>query len=94
MPQTAFNDADAVYVAPVYPAGEAPIAGVDAEALVSGLKARGHREAHVVAGPDELAAALARTIAAGDMNVHLGAGDITRWAAGLADGIAARRVAA
>ncbi|MDE8650398.1 UDP-N-acetylmuramate--L-alanine ligase [Novosphingobium album (ex Liu et al. 2023)] len=92
--QTAFNDADAVYVAPVYPAGEAPIAGVDAEALVSGLKARGHREAHVVAGPDDLAAALARTIAAGDMIVCLGAGDITRWAAGLADGIAARRVAA
>ncbi|PZO87679.1 MAG: UDP-N-acetylmuramate--L-alanine ligase, partial [Sphingomonas sanxanigenens] len=31
--QAAFNDADMVYVAPVYAAGEAPIEGVDAEAL-------------------------------------------------------------
>ena len=41
--QGAFNDADIVYVAPVYPAGEEPIEGVDAEALVEGLKQRGHR---------------------------------------------------
>ena len=43
--QSAFNDADMVYVAPVYPAGEAPIEGVDAAALVAGLKQRGHRSA-------------------------------------------------
>ena len=41
--QTAFNEADMVYVAPVYAAGEVPIEGVDAAALVSGLKQRGHR---------------------------------------------------
>jgi len=85
--QTAFNDADAVYVTPVYPAGEAPIEGVDAAALVAGLKARGHRDAHVVGGSDELAATLAETARPGDMVVCLGAGDITKWAAGLADGI-------
>jgi UDP-N-acetylmuramate--alanine ligase len=85
--QTAFNDADAVYVTPVYPAGEAPIEGVDAAALVAGLKARGHRDAHVVGGSDELAATLAETALPGDMVVCLGAGDITKWAAGLADGI-------
>jgi UDP-N-acetylmuramate--alanine ligase len=85
--QTAFNDADAVYVMPVYPAGEAPIEGVDAAALVAGLKARGHRDAHVVGGSDELAATLAETARPGDMVVCLGAGDITKWAAGLADGI-------
>jgi UDP-N-acetylmuramate--alanine ligase len=82
--QTAFNDADAVYVAPVYPAGEAPIEGVDAAALVAGLKARGHRDAHVVGGADELADVLAGKAQAGDMVVCLGAGDITKWAAGLA----------
>ena len=43
--QGAFNDADIVYVAPVYAAGEEPIEGVDAEALVEGLKQRGHRAA-------------------------------------------------
>ena len=34
--QGAFNDADMVYAAPVYAAGEAPIEGVDADALVAG----------------------------------------------------------
>jgi len=86
--QSAFNDADMVYVAPVYPAGEQPIAGVDAAALVSGLKDRGHRAAAEVAGPDDLAARLAEGLAPGDMVVCLGAGDITKWAARLAGDIA------
>ena len=34
---TCFNDADAVIVAPVYPAGEAPIEGADRDALVHGV---------------------------------------------------------
>jgi UDP-N-acetylmuramate--alanine ligase len=89
--QTAFNDADRVLVTPVYAAGEAPVDGVDAEALVAGLKRRGHRHAGVVADADALADELAATIAAGDMIVCLGAGDITRWAAGLADAITDRR---
>ncbi len=91
--QTAFNDADVVYVAPVYPAGEQPIEGADAAALVAGIKARGHRAAFVVGGADDLAEKLAADVAEGDMIVCLGAGDITKWAAGLADAIAARRVA-
>jgi len=81
--QTAFNDADAVYVTPVYAAGEAPLDGVDAQALVTGLKARGHRDAHVVDSADELADVLVQTARSGDMVVCLGAGDITKWAAGL-----------
>ena len=89
--QAAFNDADMVLAAPVYPAGEQPIAGVSAETLVAGMKARGHRSAQVVAGPDELADELAAIVRAGDMIVCLGAGDITKWAAGLAGAIAARR---
>jgi len=92
--QTAFNDADVVYVTPVYPAGEQPLEGVDAAALVSGVKERGHRSAQVIAGPDELADALADTAQSGDMVVCLGAGDITKWAAGLADAIAARKAKA
>jgi UDP-N-acetylmuramate--alanine ligase len=85
--QTAFNDADAVYVTPVYPAGEPPIEGVDAAALVAGLKARGHRDAHVVGGADELAQVLSTKAQQGDMVVCLGAGDITKWAGGLARAI-------
>jgi UDP-N-acetylmuramate--alanine ligase len=89
--QTAFNDADLVYAAPVYAAGEQPIEGVDAATLVAGLKARGHRAAFTVAGPDALADVLAETLQDGDMVVCLGAGDITKWAAGLAGAISARR---
>jgi UDP-N-acetylmuramate--alanine ligase len=85
--QTAFNDADIVYVAPVYAAGEQPIEGVDAGALVSGLKMRGHRAAQEISGPDALATELAEVIRPDDMVICLGAGDITKWAAGLADAI-------
>lgn len=89
--QGAFNDADIVYAAPVYAAGEAPIAGVDSAAMVAGIKARGHRSAHLVAGPEALARELATTVQPGDMVVCLGAGDITKWAAGLADAIQRER---
>ncbi|TXH00903.1 MAG: UDP-N-acetylmuramate--L-alanine ligase, partial [Rhodocyclaceae bacterium] len=53
--QNCFNDADIVFAAPVYPAGEQPIEGVDSAALVAGLKARGHRAAAVIDGPEALA---------------------------------------
>ena len=85
--QAAFNDADGVYVAPVYAAGEAPIDGIDAAALAAGLLAAGHRSAVTVTGADDLAHQLAIDVRAGDMVVCLGAGDITRWAAGLAAAI-------
>ena len=89
--QTAFNDADRVLVTPVYAAGEAPVEGVDAQALVEGLKRRGHRSAATVADADALADELAATIQPDDMVVCLGAGDITKWAAGLAAAIGTRR---
>ncbi len=87
----AFNDADMVYVAPVYAAGEQPIDGVDAAHLVAGIKDRGHRSAHAIAGADALAEVLAGVLQEGDMVVCLGAGDITKWAAGLADAIRAKK---
>ncbi|MGQ0590778.1 MAG: UDP-N-acetylmuramate--L-alanine ligase [Sphingosinicella sp.] len=92
--QGAFNDADLVLVAPVYAAGEAPIPGIDHEALVEGLKERGHLGAHVVSDLDDLCAKLKDLAAPGDMVICLGAGDITKWAAGLADGLCKARAAA
>ena len=86
--QNAFNDADRVYVTPVYTAGEEPIAAVDADALVAGLKSRGHRSAATVADRTALAQELAGDIGQGDLIVCLGAGDITRWAAELPAAIA------
>ncbi len=89
--QSAFNDADMVFVTPVYPAGEEPIEGVDSDALVEGLRARGHRMVKSVASLDELCQALRDLAAEGDMIICMGAGDITRWAASLADGILGAR---
>jgi UDP-N-acetylmuramate--alanine ligase len=77
---TCFSDADAVFVADVYAAGEAPIEGVDKMALVEGIRRFGHRSVQ----PLESALALPGVIAAeakdGDLVVLLGAGDITQWA--------------
>ena len=90
---TAFNDADLVYVAPVYAAGEAPVEGVNSTALTAMIKQRGHHGAHEVADAGDLADKLAAEARPGDMIVCLGAGDITKWAAGLAGAIEARRAA-
>ncbi|MHA7819167.1 MAG: UDP-N-acetylmuramate--L-alanine ligase [Erythrobacter sp.] len=89
--QNCFNEADMVFITPVYEAGEDPIEGVNSEALVTGLKSRGHRSARTVGDHSDLAATLAEEIASGDMIVCLGAGDITRWAATLAETIESQR---
>lgn len=81
--QSAFNDADVVFVTPVYAAGEEPIDGVDSEALVEGLRAHGHRMVRTVADLDDLCSALRDLAAPGDLVICMGAGDITKWAASL-----------
>jgi len=78
-----FNDADEVIVADVYTAGEEPIAGVDRDALIEGLRARGHRRVSALDKPEDLAAAVAGTAQSGDLVVCLGAGSITNWAQAL-----------
>lgn len=80
---TCFNDADTVLVAPVYAAGEQPIAGVTHDELVTRIRARGHRDVRTIAGPEVLAPILAERVEEGDYVVCLGAGNITQWAAAL-----------
>ena len=89
--QSAFNDADVVFVSPVYPAGEEPIEGVDSTALVEGLRAHGHRMVRAVDDFDDLCTALRDLAAAGDTVICMGAGDITKWASNVANGIAGAR---
>ena len=91
--QNAFNDADAVFVTAVYAAGEEPIEGVSAEALADGLRAHGHRMVKTVDSLTDLAANLRDLAAEGDIVICMGAGDITKWAAGLGPAIAAARAA-
>jgi UDP-N-acetylmuramate--alanine ligase len=77
---TCFNDADAVIIAPVYPAGEQPIPGADRDALVTGLRARGHKQAMPLEGPEKLAPLIKNLAKPGDYVICLGAGSITQWA--------------
>ena len=84
-----FNDADTVVIAPVYPAGEAPIAGADRDALVQGLRAHGHRQVIPLDGPQDLARIVKRLAQPGDIVVCLGAGNITQWAYALPGELAA-----
>ena len=81
--QNAFNDADVVFVTPVYTAGEEPIEGVDSAALADGLRSRGHRSVRTVADLDDLCSGLRDLAAEGDMVICMGAGDITKWAAAI-----------
>ncbi|MEX0851810.1 MAG: Mur ligase family protein, partial [Bauldia sp.] len=83
-----FNDADTVLVAPVYPAGEAPIAGIDRDALVEGLRQGGHRDVRALSGPEALAGTIAGLVRPGDYVVCLGAGSISQWANALPEQLA------
>ncbi len=80
---TCMNDAGTVIVADVYAAGEAPIEGVDRDALVEGLRARGHRQVVALTDPSHLAEMVHAIARHGDFVVCLGAGSITHWAAAL-----------
>jgi len=77
---TCFNDADAVVVADVYPAGEAPIEGIDRDHFVLGLRTHGHREVVPLSKPADLAPIVKGLAGSGDLVVCLGAGSITQWA--------------
>ncbi len=82
---TCFNDADAVLVADVYPAGENLIKGINRESLVEGVRSRGHRQVLVVERPENLAGMIDDLATEGDFVVCLGAGSITAWANALPD---------
>src|SRR6202158_4359818 len=77
---TCFNDADTVVVAEVYPAGEAPIEGIDRDHFVLGLRAHGHREVIPLQKSGDLARVVHGIAGRGDFVVCLGAGNITQWA--------------
>ena len=75
-----FNNADQVLVSPVYGAGEAPIGGIDRDALVRALRDSGHRDISAIDGPEDMAPLLAPRLTAGDVVICLGAGSISTWA--------------
>ena len=86
-----FNDADTVIVAPVYPAGEQPIVGIDRDSLIAGLRARGHRHVLALEGAADLAGLVRGLAHPADYVVCLGAGSITQWAYALPGELAAKK---
>ena len=87
---TCFSDADAVFVADVYAAGETPIEGVDKDALVEGIRRFGHRSVQPLESVEALPGVIAAEAKDGDLVVLLGAGDITQWAYALPGQLEAR----
>jgi UDP-N-acetylmuramate--alanine ligase len=73
---TAFYQADSVLVLDIYPAGESPIDGVNASALVAGIREHGHRDATWVESRDVAVERLVQIARPGDMVITLGAGDV------------------
>ncbi len=75
-----FEDADSVVVAPLYTAGEAPVAGIDQRSIAEGIKGAGHRSVLAIDDPREIAGLVQRYGRPGDVIVCLGAGTSTEWA--------------
>jgi UDP-N-acetylmuramate--alanine ligase len=69
-------DADALLVAEVYAAGEAPIPGADGKSLCRAIRTRGKVEPVLMKSLDELPDALAGVIRDGDVVLTMGAGHI------------------
>src|SRR6185436_5247953 len=78
-----FADADTVFIADVYPAGEAPIEGVNRDMLVGLTVRSGHRDARALQSPADLPELIWDLARPGDVVVCLGAGNITSWAQAL-----------
>ncbi len=74
----AFYDADLLVVTDIYPAGEKPIQGVDAEAMARAIKDHGHKNVSVVRDLDSVPAWLVSQAREGDMVITLGAGSVHR----------------
>ncbi len=77
---TCFTDADTVFIADVYAAGESPIEGVNRDMLVGLVQRAGHRDVHALGAPGDLPGLIWKIARPGDVVVFLGAGNITAWA--------------
>jgi UDP-N-acetylmuramate--alanine ligase len=74
----AFGAADLLFLTDVYAAGEAPIEGADSAHLARALMVHGHHAVSYVAKRSDLVSAMLPLLAAGDIVITLGAGNITQ----------------
>ncbi|MFB3070108.1 MAG: glutamate ligase domain-containing protein, partial [Gemmatimonadales bacterium] len=77
----AFDQADAVFITDIYPAGETAIPCVSGERLAEAVRSSGACEVVWIERKEELAKRVLPSLKSGDMVMTLGAGDI--WKAGV-----------
>jgi UDP-N-acetylmuramate--alanine ligase len=75
---TAFNQADAVVLTEVYPAGEDPIPGVTGRALYEEIVRFGHKDVRFAPDFHDIPARLMEIVRPGDIVIVLGAGNINK----------------
>jgi len=73
-----FNDCSMVLVMDIYPAGEAPIEGLDGQSLVRDLKHHGHKGAVYTPTAADVLRLLRSEARKGDIVITLGAGNVTQ----------------
>ncbi len=82
----AFGEADQVIIADIYsPAGEQPIAGVTAERLTAAVRKRSNATAVFCQRREDVLARLRESVREGDLVLTMGAGDVWRVGAELAE---------
>ena len=86
----AFRQADLVHVAPIYPAGEAPIPGIGALTIVEEARDAGHQAIYAVPSVAAAGALAASSLREGDLILTLGAGNIHEAGTFLATELALR----
>jgi UDP-N-acetylmuramate--alanine ligase len=74
---TAFHQADVLLLTEIYAAGEDKIPGIESARLADAIRAHGQRDVRFVADLDAVPAALAPELAAGDLVITLGAGNVS-----------------
>ncbi len=73
---SSFEDADVLFVTPIYSAGELPIEGVDSSRLVEGIRTYGNKNCSQIQNFSDGIEKLLNTLSPNDLFVTLGAGDI------------------
>ncbi|MDR0547934.1 MAG: UDP-N-acetylmuramate--L-alanine ligase [Deltaproteobacteria bacterium] len=73
-----FNQADLLFVADIYAAGEAAIEGVDSQSLAEAIRIRGHRGVTYVGRVLDLAEKVTPLVKSNDVILTLGAGNVNQ----------------
>ncbi len=85
-----FNASNILLVSDIYAAGEEPIDDIDAQKLVSEIRAYGHGDVRYTGSVDNTIEALADIVEPGDLVLTLGAGSVWRISDALVNKLQAR----